>query len=101
MDSLLKEITLKKVVAYKAYSSDGYVHTIMGYYRSSASAEIEGKKHQGGFEREELFTDGSKLYEIKCVANYFADDIEGVIREQIESIKRKLTPSELELLGIK
>jgi hypothetical protein len=91
-------LQLNKITAYRAYSSDGYTHNTIGYFRSSSAAEVQGKKEWGGSDMVEVYTDGQKLYEIKCIANCFADDDEAMLKEQMETIRRKLTHAELELL---
>ena len=102
------EVHLTHVKGFAMISSDNETsHSIKGYYRDHtvASAATQGAGWYGGNgwveEVDNLYTDGSRLFVLEPVSNPEYEKEEAILKAaQIEKIKSKLTPNEIELLGL-
>ena len=104
------KITLTKVEGYQLYKPrwDGGGSDFVGYYKDKkialSLAEKEGGYEPSGnvVESENLYTDGEKIYHVNVAGKGLFNDENNDVKDKfIADIKKKLTDSELELLGIK
>ena len=102
------ELTLKKVTAYTVYSSDNeWTGSEKGSYKSSDIASVKakgagwyGSDGQVRVKKDVYSDEEGNLYNVTKIGK-FIDELEKEYQAVINSIKSKLTPEELHLLGVK
>lgn len=97
---------LRKITAYRAdVSVNEYSTTTIGYYSKKAFALEAGKGkgwygEDGKAELEEVYQDeNGDLYEVEKLGR-LKDEDQGHVLELMNKIKSKLTPEELDILGL-
>lgn len=102
----MEEMKLIKVTAFKVVASiDERQSGIKGYYKDKRIATQDAKGagfygSNGTVTAVNLWTDGTDIFELNNLGKYTDEDAE-YRAKAIDSIKSKLTPEELQLLGIK
>lgn len=98
--------TLTKIEAFEILSSDGYHDKSEGIYKSKHLAEIEAFEHPQGWGKDRVnkkeiwINKDQELFELKLIGK-FRDESKKEKNEMLDHLRKKLTPSELNYLGIK